>query len=69
MNSLFLKNTINDLKQHMHKDKFALLSSLIDERLDKALVEYYKNLDKSFNKLLVYSDEHNLSLIRKINRS
>lgn len=57
---------IEELNSYHTQDKQALLKIRIQERLDKCLKQYYKELSRNFDKLYTQSDGKEFKLIKKL---
>lgn len=63
-----LNAIIKELNAYRTSNKDEIFSVAIEERLNKALVQYYHSLTKACNKLSLYSDKYELKLINKLNK-
>lgn len=63
-----IEKIIAELKRYENQDKQKILSIRIQERLDKALQEYYNSVSKAFDKLEIYNNEYEIKLIKKLNK-
>ena len=61
-----LLNIIDDLNKYHTPNKADLLKVRIQERLDKCLKQYYKELSNNFDKLYSQSDGKEFKLIKKL---
>lgn len=59
---------LKELENYRVFDRKAIFTQRIKERLDKSLKEYYRDLNKSINKLELYQTYDNLKAIKKINK-
>lgn len=59
---------ISTLKNYIGKNKLNILTEKINERLNKSLITYYQQLNKSLEKLYVYNENNSDRLINKLNK-
>ena len=59
---------LKELENYRVFDRKDIFTQRIKERLDKSLKEYYRDLNKSINKLELYQTYDNLKAIKKINK-
>ena len=63
-----INKILDELKLYIAKDKQIIFYKAIQDRLDKCLVEYYDSIKKAYDKLDLYSDEHELKLMKRLNK-
>lgn len=62
-------NTIlKDIKPRINTNRNIFIHKCIKERLDSSLKQYKHELDKAYENLTLYSEEHSIELLRKINK-
>lgn len=59
---------LKELENYRVFDRKDIFTQRVKERLDKSLKEYYRDLNKSINKLELYQTYDNLKAIKKINK-
>lgn len=59
---------LKELENYRVFDRKDIFTQRIKERLDKSLKEYYRDLNKSIDKLELYQTYDNLKAIKKINK-
>lgn len=59
---------LKELESYRVFDRKDIFTQRVKERLDKSLKEYYRDLNKSINKLELYQTYDNLKAIKKINK-
>lgn len=59
---------LKELENYRVFDRKDIFTQRIKERLDKSLKEYYRDLNKSINKLELYQTYDDLKAIKKINK-
>jgi DNA mismatch repair ATPase MutS len=65
-----LKNILKELREHIKspQEKHLILEKRIQERLNKSLETYYSQLTGVFDRLSIYDNEHDLKLIKRLNK-
>lgn len=63
-----IKAILKDIKPRINTNRNLFLHNCIKERLDSSLKQYKYQLDKAYENLTLYSEEHSIELLRKINK-
>lgn len=65
-----LENILKELREHIKspQEKHLILEKRIQERLNKSLETYYSQLTGVFDRLSIYDNEHDLKLIKRLNK-
>ena len=64
------ENILKELREHIKtpQEKHLILEKRIQERLNKSLETYYSQLTGVFDRLSIYDNEHDLKLIKRLNK-
>ena len=63
-----IKRLLRNIKYYLAIDKETLFHNALQERLKKSLDQYYKDLNKAFDRLYPYTDNFELRVIRKLSK-